>query len=406
MKYFFRIFLAIIFTSFSAFAAEEVVVTHKTNYKLKALEFYKKISHWDDSYKPKWFEKYVNNLEKKFKEEDNLIATKDVKPSKELVANNSIDNKKLSLPNSLNTSGVTGSNAADVAPKAPTLPDDLSLVKKDAPKDLATANTSGVTGSNESTNNQLSLGGEIKTAALIPITSEKNDSTTKPNKDSILEDAVKEVDKLEVNTSKDINRIEKKDLKPDLEKYDPKYQEQLKLAAEKKKQDQEDLDKFIQDELVMLVMPQDDVYLGKESNKVKFSYAEDSVFFKKFWDGLDSSKVSKNAIKIKKYVSQIKRKPVMLTSDEAILGSEESIARSDIGSLRTVINHTEDDIVSNGLNGLDLLSNAVESDKYNIVYYLLMRGANPNKIDKNGEKLINKASSSSIAWLLDRSTKF
>jgi hypothetical protein len=166
---------------------------------------------------------------------------------------------------------------------------------------------------------------------------------------------------------------------------------------EKEEKELAEKNQFIQDELTMLIMPEDDIELGKLTLSAKLTYSDDSEFFKIFWENFDSSMLDADSVEIRKYIYNLKRTPVLLKQKHAKELILDSIKKGDISTLRAVLNHTANNLVTYRSNNFNLLQSAINSNDYNNVYYIIMRGQGQINFDN-----IKRSTSPSINWLIDR----
>lgn len=421
------------------------------SFKDTAIKYLKKWTYWDYFEKPKWFKPKSESMPA-----NNIALTSDPKPNIPEIPK---EEKKIEeISKQLNE---PAKNISETI-KPPHIPDEFeeklnNLSKRiphiDLPESPANSNNQEIKTLydkvlevekketiDSSNQNQLAQNVPIDNPVASPIVS----SIDTPSETTVVPPKEDNSLKQEISTIPEENKIVESDKKSEeiaqnLPQTPPKIQQNkvideatLKLLADqeilmsegKKSKDieikieqrlskspeeiakeqieAEEIAAFVEDEMTMLLMPQDDVELGKVTLAAKLTYSDDSEFFKIFWDIFDSSTLDQHAVAIRNYIYNIENSDVYLDIDEAKNLAISAIKKDDIHSLRYALNHSETDLLKLSGPDFNLLQFAIDQNQYNSIYYILMRGKN-NLPFQN----IEKSRLHSINWVIDKySRKF
>ncbi len=181
----------------------------------------------------------------------------------------------------------------------------------------------------------------------------------------------------------------------------------LKPITQKQMQAQEaeeaEINAFIQDEVAMIMLPRDDVELGAITSSAKLTYSDESAYIKMFWDQYNKNESKKQDTIIKNFIKAVSNGPVIISDLES--AKEEflsAVEKGDIYTIRTILNHSYININKLTENFKPVLS-AVSAGMYNVVYYLIMKGANISVLnDSLSASDFHDNSQKSIIWLLSK----
>ena len=440
MKYGLAVFIFImscLSVSKSCFASNTQTVHEKKNeatkitFKEKVLNLYETIKEWNDKLKPKLIIDYINKLtHKKTAPKIELSTSKKEETKKELVTNAGNNKEKspnLSAPPPINlpkTEHTEAPNLVDaksaehtnlLAPAQNTQSTDNKIASA-AQQQTATSitptqgNTPVVTATKaqEVPLAQLSNSGKANTSLAQQAASQEiHTETAQINKEALPSKQVEVVQntKIEQNTTASetqlpkliIVGLKKAEEKPQLQ-IDPQQQEKEEIA-------QRESTKFIEDEIAMLTLPHDDdVVLGHNTLYAHMTYEDDSSYIKEFWRSFYDQKDQNPNKKIRNLIQKLNKQNHKIYDPKLL--KEYAIAYAEVGDingLRTIIDHSAIDLLRYKTQNFNLLLAAVASNQYNTTYYLLMRGAAVNRLNRDGSTLLDISEMQnyeSLSWLL------
>lgn len=172
---------------------------------------------------------------------------------------------------------------------------------------------------------------------------------------------------------------------------DKKIKKQKNISPEQIKQNHiEEMEKkkFIENEMTMLVLPEDDVTTGKLTYSAKLTYSNNNEFLKLFWKALNDKKSKIASISTDSYISYVNKQTIKLTDIETKVLVNDAINTNNIDKLRIAIDNSDHQnlIVS---ENFDILAQAASTGRYDQTYLLFMKGLSSNDYLLSGNYLIS-----------------
>ncbi|MDX1923985.1 MAG: hypothetical protein SFT91_01980, partial [Rickettsiaceae bacterium] len=136
-----------------------------------------------------------------------------------------------------------------------------------------------------------------------------------------------------------------------------------------------ELSAFIEDEIQDLLLPEDDVVLGKTSSVGALEITDSYAYLKLFWKNFYKfySEDARNGIN--KYIAALSKEHEKFDFEEAKILAEEYVLAGDIEKLRVVVDNSEPNIIKYSECDFCFLCFTIDVDQYNPAYYIVMRGA-------------------------------
>lgn len=151
-----------------------------------------------------------------------------------------------------------------------------------------------------------------------------------------------------------------------------------KSVEELNAEDQKELKKrqFVENELTMFILPDDDVILGKITPSAELTFADNYKFVKMFWDAFNEYKASIKNKQANQYLASIKEPKHEFNKEDAEEITDYALKTSSIDDARVVVNHYKLTELQKVSGDFDMLAKAVTKNDYDLIYFYLMRGLN------------------------------
>ncbi|NDB82149.1 MAG: hypothetical protein EB127_05310 [Alphaproteobacteria bacterium] len=132
---------------------------------------------------------------------------------------------------------------------------------------------------------------------------------------------------------------------------------------------------FVEQELAILLSPNDDVVLGEVSKDAQVENMDSYAYLKLFWKDFYHANSTEARNNINRYIEVLSASPPEFSSEEVQLLSREFTRKGEVENLRVLVDHAEIDISKDSECNFSLLQDAIEASQYNSLYYLIMKGA-------------------------------
>ena len=153
--------------------------------------------------------------------------------------------------------------------------------------------------------------------------------------------------------------------------------------------------KFIQDELVMFLIPDDDVVLGKVSKDASLEMMDGKDYIRLFWEGYDYALRAPKDYETELFITTYNHHYVNyarfpMSNTEAKEVAFDAVMRGNIDNMRTMLDNYQI-LQASDKYGNSLLIEAVEMNDLAIARLLLLRGVDLYKINNKGESALSIA---------------
>ncbi|MDX1924545.1 MAG: hypothetical protein SFT91_04945 [Rickettsiaceae bacterium] len=147
----------------------------------------------------------------------------------------------------------------------------------------------------------------------------------------------------------------------------------------------QEIEKFVQDEVTMILLPRDEVVLGELTFEAKIFFTDHHDYIDYFWREYYFLKHQPKVAYMNKYLKAINLPHTKLEADKAIVYAEEFTKKGSINELRVILDNSSVDLINYKTNNISLPMVAINSGQYNSLYLMIMRGLGKNSLSNLGE---------------------